>query len=142
MATGAALAIVILGYLGEPWGLAALVAAAGLAGGALAGAVAMTVVWGRTRGFLRKGPWLPGELTLGEGRHGELVHGRSLTDVRLEVRSGALGDPGERIAVEVRSDGDRVLLTAPPSRRIIGATPAPEPREGKKSKDAGGRYAL
>ncbi|MDO5682237.1 MAG: hypothetical protein Q4G46_05350 [Propionibacteriaceae bacterium] len=123
VAVGSCVAIVWLGRLGEAWGLPVLVATAGVAGGALAGGITLLILWGRTRGLLRAGPWVPGELTLAEGREAELVFGRSVGTVRMENSSGALGDPGDSLSVEVRSDGDRVIITVPPSRQFLRAAP-------------------
>ncbi|WP_432557551.1 hypothetical protein [Granulicoccus sp. GXG6511] len=129
VAIGSCVAIVVRDFLAESWGLGVLVVTAGVAGGALAGAVTMLVIWVRTRGFLRRGPWVPGELTLAEGRDAEIVFGRSVASIRMEIRTGAFGDPGDKLEVEVRSDGDRILITVPPSRRILRASPARDNRD-------------
>ncbi len=121
VAAGAATALVLLGYLSDDWGLPVLVAAGGLAGGALAGGITMLILWIRLRGFLRDGPWVTGALTLGEGRRAELVYGRSVSEVELDVRSGSLGDPDDRVEVEVRSDGEHMVLTVPPGRHLFRA---------------------
>ncbi|HHV22272.1 MAG TPA: hypothetical protein GXZ30_12195 [Propionibacterium sp.] len=124
VAVGASVALVRLDQLDRSWGLGVLVGIAGVAGGALAGGVTMLVLWARTRSLLRRGPWVPGELTLGEGRDAEIVFGRSVAPVRMEIRTAVFGDPGTRLDVEVRSEGDRLLVTVPPSRRLLRATPA------------------
>lgn len=129
-AVGGCVALFLTGTLGEAWGLWVLVVAGGLAGGALAAGITMLVLWVRLRGFLRRGPWSPGVLTLGERRDAQLVHGRSMGSVRLDVRAGSLGDPGDELTVDVRSDGDHIVLTVPPSRRMIRGTSIPDaPRE-------------
>lgn len=125
-ATAGCGALVLLGQLGEPWGLWVLVLMGGVAGGALAGGVTMLTLWARTRSFLRGGPWVPALLTLGDDHDAELAVGRWIGQVRLEPRAGSLGDPDEEIAVDVRSDGGRVLITVPPSRHIVPARSAPE----------------
>ena len=120
---GGCVVMIWLGQLSQMWGLWALVATAGIAGGALAGGIAMVALWARMRGFLRRGPWVIGELTLSKGRAAELAFGRSLAQVNLDVRTGAFGDPGDVVKVEVRSDGDQIVLTIPPSRRVLRAHP-------------------
>ncbi|WP_425309263.1 hypothetical protein AADG42_10975 [Ammonicoccus fulvus] len=121
VAAGAAVALVLLGYLSDDWGLPVLVAAGGLAGGALAGGITMLILWIRLRGLLRAGPWVTGALTLGDGRRAELVHGRSVSEVELDVRSGSLGDPDDRVEVDVRSDGEHMVLTIPGGRHFFRA---------------------
>lgn len=121
VAAGAAVALVLLGYLSDDWGLPVLVAAGGLAGGALAGGITMLILWIRLRGFLRAGPWVTGALTLGDGRRAELVYGRSVAQVELDVRSGSLGDPDDRVEVVVRSDGEHMVLTVPPGKHLFRA---------------------
>lgn len=122
VAAGAAVALVLLGYLSDGWGLPVLVVAGGLSGGALAGGLTMLILWIQLRGFLRAGPWVTGALTLGEGRRAELVYGRSVSEVELEVRSGSLGDPEDRVEVEVRSDGEHMVFTVPPGRHLFRAS--------------------
>lgn len=122
-------AVAYLGYLAEPWGLPVMVAAAGVAGGALAGAITMFVLWSSLRSFLRSGPWEPGQLTLAEGRYATLSFGRRLAEVRLDVGTAGLGEVGDRVAVEVRSDGEPYLITLPHSRRMIRARTSDQQRE-------------
>lgn len=121
VAAGAVVALVLLGYLSDDWGLPVLVGAGGVAGGALAGGVTMLILWIRLRGFLKDGPWVTGALTLGEGRRAELVYGRSVAEVELVVRSGSLGDPEDRVEVDVRSDGEHMVLTIPPGKHLFRA---------------------
>lgn len=121
-ATAGTVVVPALGLLDEPWGLPVMVAVAGLAGGALAGAITLFVLWVRRRSFLRSGPWEAGQLTLQQGRYATLAHGRRVAEVRLDVTTAGLGDPGEQVSVQVRSDGDVHLITLPPSRRIIRGT--------------------
>lgn len=120
-AVAGCLVVVWLRYLSEDWGLWVLIAAGGIAGGALAGGVTMLILWLRTRSFLKAGPWQPGELTLDEGHEAEIAYGRSLARIRLEVRSGALGEVEDRIPVEVRAADGIFLMTVPPSRRFLRA---------------------
>lgn len=124
MAVAGATATVLvaaLGMLAEPWGLAAMVAAGGLAGGALAGGITQLVLCARLRSFLRNGPWFNDAMTLREGRYATLTHGPDSVDVQLDVATARLGEPGDRLAVRVRSDGGPHLIAMPRFRRIVRA---------------------
>jgi hypothetical protein len=121
VAATATVLVARLGFLAQPWGMPVMVAAGGLAGGALSGAVTLLVLWIRLRAFLRGGPWFTAEMTLRERRYATLRHGPHVAEVRLEVATAGLGEPEDRFPVEVRSDGGPHLITVPPSRRMFRA---------------------
>lgn len=120
-AAAACVALFVAARIGEPWGLPVVVIVGGLAGGTIAGGIATVAQWARLRRFLAGGPWISAELMLDHGKDAELIRGRTQEPIRLEVRTAALGDPGAIITVEVRSDGDEMLITAPPRRQLIRA---------------------
>ena len=109
------------GLLAEAWGMPVMVVAGGLAGGALAGAVTLLILWLRLRAFLRGGAWFAAEMTLRERRYATLRHGPHVAEVRLDGSTARLGEPEDVLAVEVRSDGGPHLITVPPSRRMFRA---------------------